>query len=214
MGFSLLIADDHALIRQGIRKLLDAERDLQIVAEATNAAEALDLLSRTKVDLVIMDINMPGQSGIEVLQEIRRRFPKVKVLMLSMHPEETVAVRAMKAGAAGYISKDAPPEELLKAIRKVLSGGKYVSQRLADRLAEDLVEPHKAKLHENLSEREYEVLCLIGKGKTVSEIAKHLSLSVPTITTYRARILQKMKMKTTAELIHYAIRHKLVEPIE
>jgi len=214
MSFSLLIVDDHALIRQGLHKLLASERDLHIVAEATNAAEVLDSLSRTKVDLVIMDINMPGQSGIEVLQDIRKRFPKVKVLMLSMHPEETVAVRAMKAGASGYISKDSPQEELLRAIRKVLSGSRYVSQKLADRLAEDLIEPQVTKLHESLSEREYEVLCLIGKGMTVSEIAKHLSLSVPTITTYRARILQKMKMKTTAELIHYAIRHKLVEPLE
>lgn len=214
MSSSLLIADDHALIRQGLRKLLAPERDLNIVAEAANAAETLDVLSRAKIDLVIMDINMPGRSGIEILQDIRKRFPRVKTLMLSMHPEETIAVRAMKAGASGYISKDAPPEELLKAIRKVLSGSKYVSQRLADRLAEDIVKPYKAKLHEGLSEREYEVLCLIGKGKTVSEIAKHLSLSVPTITTYRARILQKMKMKTTAELIHYAIRHGLVEPIE
>ncbi len=124
-----------------------------------------------KVDLVLLDINMPGRGGIETLQDIRKRFPKVKVLMLSMHPEETVAVRAMKAGASGYISKDAPPEELLKAIRKVLTGGKYVSQKLADRLAEDLVASREAKPHESLSEREYEVLCLIGKGKTVSEIA-------------------------------------------
>lgn len=214
MSFSLLIADDHALIRQGLRKLLAPERDLHIVAETANAAETLDVLSRAKIDLVIMDINMPGRSGIETLQDIRKRFPRVKTLMLSMHPEETIAVRAMKAGASGYISKDAPPEELLKAIRKVLSGGKYVSQRLADRLAEDLVEPQKTTPHETLSEREYEVLCLIGKGKTVSEIAKHLSLSVPTITTYRRRILEKLSLKTTAELIHYAIRHGLVEPIE
>lgn len=211
---SLLIADDHALIRQGLRKLLAPERDLHIAAEAANAAETLDALSRVKIDLVIMDINMPGRCGIEVLQDIKKRFPKVKTLMLSMHPEETIAVRAMRAGASGYISKDAPPEELLKAIRKVLSGGKYVSQRLANRLVEELVEPQKTTPHETLSEREYEVLCLIGKGKTVSEIAEHLSLSVPTITTYRRRILEKLSLKTTAELIHYAIRHGLVEPIE
>lgn len=214
MSFSLLIADDHALIRQGLRKLLDPEHDLHVAGEATRGAEVLEFLAHTKVDLVLLDINMPGRSGIELLQDLRKRFPKVKVLMLSMHPEETVAMRAMKAGASGYVSKDTPPDDLLTAIRKVLRGGKYVSEKLADRLAEDLVTPHGAKPHEGLSEREYEVLCLIGKGKTVSEIARHLSLSVPTITTYRSRILQKMKMKTTAELIHYAIRHGLVEPIE
>lgn len=214
MSFSLLIADDHSLIRQGLRKLLESESDLRVVGEATNAAGVLEFLARTKVDLVLLDINMPGRSGIEVLQDLRKRFPAVRVLMLSMHPEETVAVRAIKAGASGYVSKDAPPEELLRAIRKVLAGSRYVSQSLADRPAENLVTPRDVKPHENLSEREYEVLCLIGKGKTVSEIAKYLSLSLPTITTYRSRILQKMNMKTTAELIHYAIRHGLVEPLE
>jgi DNA-binding NarL/FixJ family response regulator len=211
---NILIADDHALIREGLRKLLAPERDLHIAAEATNAAEALELLSRMKVDLVLLDINMPGRSGIELLYDLRKRFPKVKLLMLSMHPEETVAVRAMKAGASGYISKDAPPEELLNAIRKVLSGRKYVSQKLADQLAEDLAKPELSKPHEILSAREFEILCLFGKGKTVSEIAKKLSLSVPTVTTYRRRILQKLSLKTTAELIHYAIRHNLVEPLE
>lgn len=211
---NILIVDDHALIREGLRKLLNAESDLHVAGEASSAAEVLDMLTRTKVDLVVMDINMPGRSGIETLQDLRARFPKVRVLMLSMHPEENVAIRALKAGALGYVSKNAPPKELLKAIRKVLSGGRYVSQSLADQMAEDLLHPTTQKPHEELSEREYEVLCLIGKGKTVSAIAKHLSLSIPTITTYRSRILQKMKMKTTAELIHYAIRHHLVEPLE
>ncbi len=211
---NILIADDHALIRQGLRKVLDAEKDLQVAGEATNAAEVLDLLSRTKVDLLLLDINMPGRSGIELLQDLRRRFPKVKTLMLSMHPEENVAMRAIKAGAAGFVSKNATPKELLNAIRKVTAGGRYVSQTLADRLAEEIGKPERANLHESLSEREFEVLCLFGRGRTVSEIARQLSLSIPTITTYRSRILQKMSMKTTAELIHYAIRHKLVEPLE
>lgn len=211
---NILIADDHALIRQGLRKIFDAERDIHVAGEATNAAEALDLLSHTKVDLVLLDINMPGRSGIELLQDLRKRFPKVRILILSMHPEETVAVRAMKGGASGYISKNVPPEELLKAIRKVAVGGKYVSATLADRLAEEIVKPKAGQPHEQLSARELEVLSLFGKGKTVSEIAQELSLSIPTITTYRARILQKLNLKTTAELIHYAIRHKLVEPLE
>ena len=210
----ILIADDHTLIRQGLRKLFEAEGDLRVAGEAAVVAEVFDLLSSTKVDLLILDINMPGRSGIEALQDLRTRFPGVRVLILSMYPEETAAVRVLKAGASGYVSKDAAPEELLKAIRKVASGERYVSQSLADRLAEEIVTPHNNKLHESLSEREYEVLCLIGRGKTVTEIARQLSLSIPTITTYRARILMKMNMRTTAELIHYAIRHNLVETIE
>ena len=210
----ILIADDHTLIRQGLRKLFEAEGDLRVAGEAAVVAEVFDLLSSTKVDLLILDINMPGRSGIEALQDLRTRFPGVRVLILSMYPEETAAVRVLKAGASGYVSKDAAPEELLKAIRKVASGERYVSQSLADRLAEEIVTPHNNKLHESLSEREYEVLCLIGRGKTVTEIARQLSLSISTITTYRARILKKMNMRTTAELIHYAIRHNLVETIE
>jgi len=211
---NILLADDHTLIRQGLRKVFDAEKDLRVAGEATNAAEVLDLLSSTKVDLLLLDINMPGRSGIELLQDLRRRFPKVKTLMLSMHPEENVAMRAIKAGAAGFVSKNATPEELLNAIRKVAAGRRYVSQTLADRLAEEIGKPGRANPHESLSEREFEVLCFFGRGKTVSEIARQLSLSVPTITTYRSRILQKMNMKTTAELIHYAIRNNLVEPLE
>jgi DNA-binding NarL/FixJ family response regulator len=210
----ILIADDHTLIRQGLRKLFEAEGDLRVAGEAAVVAEVFDLLSSTKVDLLILDINMPGRSGIEALQDLRTRFPGVRVLILSMYPEETAAVRVLKAGASGYVSKDAAPEELLKAIRKVASGERYVSQSLADRLAEEIVTPHNNKLHESLSEREYEVLCLIGRGKTVTEIARQLSLSISTITTYRARILKKMNMRTTAGLIHYAIRHNLVETIE
>jgi two-component system invasion response regulator UvrY len=210
----ILIADDHALIRQGLRNVFEAERDLRVAGEAADVAGVFDTLSSTKVDLLILDINMPGRSGIEALQDLRTRFPRVRVLILSIYPEETAAIRALKAGASGYVSKDAAPEELLKAIRKVASGERYVSQSLADRLAEEIVTPHNNKLHESLSEREYEVLCLIGRGKTLTEIARQLSLSIPTITTYRVRILMKMNMRTTAELIHYAIRHNLVETIE
>lgn len=211
---SILITDDHALIRQGLRRVLDAEKDLMVAGEASSAAETLDFLSRKKVDLVLLDINMPGRSGVEILKEIRKRHPKTRVLMLSMHAEETIAVRALKAGASGYVSKNAPPDELLRAIRKVAPGGRYVSPHLADRLAEDLAESKTRNLHESLSEREFQVLCLIGTGKTVTQIAKELSLSVPTITTYRTRILGKLKARTTAELIHYAITHKLVESLE
>jgi two-component system invasion response regulator UvrY len=207
----IIIADDHALIRQGLKKTLEGEPDIRIVGEARNAAELLELSAKVPADILIVDINMPGRSGLDVLSELKRRNRKLRVVILSMYPEDSVAVRALKSGASGYVSKENAAEDLVKAIRKVAGGGTYVSTHLAEKLATDLQQKSDKKPHEELSEREYEVLCRIGAGRTVGEIAEELSLSVATISTYRSRILEKMKMKTSAELIHYAVKNKLVE---
>jgi len=207
----ILVADDHELVREGVKKVLSRENDLKIVAEASNASEVLEKLSQTQIDVVLLDINMPGRSGLEVIADIRKYYPGVRTLVLSMLSEETIAVRALKLGAAGYFSKEGFNEELLNAIRKVAAGGRYVSQKLADQLAESLGPDAHQSLHGSLSEREFEVLCLIARGKKVSEIAGELSLGIPTVSTYRTRILEKMKMKTNADLIRYAIQNKLVD---
>ncbi len=208
---NILIADDHAIVRQGLRQIIAEQKDLQVSAEAKTGAEVLDLLRTTRCDIIVMDISMPGRGGLDVLKEIRARYPKLPVLVLSMHPEDQYALRALRAGAAGYITKDSAPEELISAIRKVLTGKKYVSPSLAERLADEVGAAVPGRLlHESLSDRELQVLCLIASGKSVSDIAQELSLSVKTISTYRARILEKMNMKNNAELTHYAIAHKLV----
>ena len=207
----ILVADDHELIREGVKKVLARENDLKIVAEASNAAEVLEQLSQIHVDVVLLDINMPGRSGLEVIADIREYHPRVRTLVLSMLPEETIAVRALKLGASGYFSKEGFNEDLLNAIRKVAAGGRYVTPKFADQLAESLGPDAHTSLHGGLSEREFEVLCLIARGKKVSEIAGELSLGIPTVSTYRTRILEKMKMKTNADLIRYAIQNKLVD---
>ena len=206
-----MIADDHAVVRRGLREILHDEPDLKIVAEATNAQEVLELLRKKPCDVMLLDITMPGKSGIEVLKDIKLEHPKLHVLLLSMHPEGQYAIRALRSGAAGYITKEAAPEELVRAIRKVYCGGKYVSASLAEQLAEDLEAPAFRSTHEVLSNREFEVLRQIASGKTMSQIAEAMSLSVKTISTYRSRILEKLKLKTTAQLMHFAIENKLVE---
>lgn len=206
-----MIADDHAVVRRGLRQILHDEPDLRIVAEATNAQEVLELLRKKPCDVMLLDITMPGKSGIEVLEDIKLEHPKLHVLLLSMHPEGQYAIRALRSGAAGYITKEAAPEELVRAIRKVYCGGKYVSASLAEQLAEDLEAPAFRSTHEVLSNREFEVLRQIASGKTMSQIAEAMSLSVKTISTYRSRILEKLKLKTTAQLMHFAIKNKLVE---
>jgi two-component system invasion response regulator UvrY len=170
----------------------------------------LQLVHEKNWDLMVLDVDLPGKSGLEVLKEIKRERPALPVLVLSVHPEEQFAVRTLRAGAAGFLSKDAAPEELVRAIRKILGGGKYVSEYVADRLLSDLHAKAKETLHEALSDREFQILRLFGAGKTVSEIAAELSISVPTVSTYRARILEKTGLKTTAELVHYAIQNRLV----
>jgi two-component system invasion response regulator UvrY len=205
----ILTVDDHAIVRRGLMHILLDEPDIE-VSEAAESHEALQLVREKNWDLMVLDVNLPGKGGLEVLKEIKRERPALPVLVLSVHPEEQFAVRTLRAGAAGFLSKDAAPEELVRAIRKILGGGKYVSEYVADRLLSDLHAKAKETLHEALSDREFQILRLFGAGKTVSEIAAELSISVPTVSTYRARILEKTGLKTTAELVHYAIQNRLV----
>jgi two-component system, NarL family, invasion response regulator UvrY len=207
----ILIADDHPIVRQGLKQILSEESDMGVFGEAQNSQEVLELVQKQDWDIVILDITMPGRGGIDVLKELKHQYPKLPLLILSMHPEDQYAVRALKAGAGGYLTKESAQEELIKAIRKVVRGGKYISSTLAEKLAFDLETETEKPLHETLSDREHQVLLMIASGKTVSEIAEELSLSVKTIDTYRARILEKMKMKTNAELTHYAIKNLLVD---
>lgn len=207
----VLVADDHAVVRQGLKRILMEEFGPVTFGEACNSQELMEAIRKQEWDILILDITMPGKSGLDALKEIRQIRPGLPVLVLSMHPEDQFAVRVLKAGAAGYMTKERAPEELISAIKKALAGGKYVSSSLAERLAFNLEEEGEKTPHEMLSDREYEVLCMIASGKTVGEIADILYLSVKTVSTYRARILEKMKMRTNAELTHYAIKNRLVE---
>jgi two-component system, NarL family, invasion response regulator UvrY len=206
----ILIVDDHPVVRQGLRQVLADEPDMKVAGEAANANELLEQLRREAWDIVLLDITMPGRGGLEVLKDMRRERAKLPVLVLSMHPEDQFGLRVLKAGASGYLTKDTAPEELVKAIRKVCGGGKYISPMLAEQLAVrlDIDEPRPP--HEFLSDREYQVMCLIASGKRVGDIAKELSLSVKTISTYRLRILEKMGFRTNAELTRYAIERGLI----
>lgn len=206
--FRILTIDDHEVVRDGIKGIFAP--DAAEFGEARSGIEALELVRRSDWDVAVLDISLGGRSGLEVLKEIKELRPRLPVLMLSMHAEEQYAVRAFKAGAAGYISKSSSRDELRAAILKVISGGRYVSPALAEQMVVDLSASDKAP-HETLSDRELEVLCLIASGKTVGEIAAQLSLSDKTISTYRRRILDKMGLKTSAELTHYAIRNNLVD---
>ncbi len=211
MTIRVLIADDHPLIRRGLRDILGQDTGMQVTAEAANAAEALQAVRRGGVDVVLMDITMPGRSGVDGLKDIKSEFPSIPVLMLSIHPEDQYALRVLKAGASGYLTKESAPEELVSAIQKVVSGGRYVSPSLAERLAAEIGGGGGRPAHELLSDREYEVLCQIGRGKSVSQIAGEMSLSVKTVSTYRARILEKLGLEHTADLIRYAIEKGLVD---
>ena len=207
----ILIADDHAVVREGLRQIIAKHADLVVAGEAVSGPDVLSKIRSSSYDVVLLDLSMPGRSGLEILREIRSEHRNLPVLILSVHPEELYAVRALKAGASGYMTKESAPEQLIEAIRKVSGGGKYISQSLAERLANELDNDSDRAPHERLSDREYQVLCMLGSGKTVKEIAEELSLSVPSISTYRARILEKMNMKNNAELTHYAIRNGLVD---
>jgi DNA-binding NarL/FixJ family response regulator len=206
----ILLTDDHALVRQGLRLILADHFKDATFGEARNAHDALTKVWKEKWDVVVLDVTMPGRSGLEVLKEIKRSKPKLPVLVVSMHPEDQFAVRILKAGAAGYLTKESAGEELVGAIKKVTGGGKYISPSLAERMASYLAIDVQKAPHERLSDREFLVLRMIASGKPVSEIAKELSLSVATISTYRARLLEKMDMKNNAELTHYAIQKGLV----
>jgi two-component system, NarL family, invasion response regulator UvrY len=206
----ILIVDDHTVVRRGLKQIVSEETDMEVAGEARNAHEMLSLVRKQQCDVVVADISMPGRSGLDVLKELKQERPKLPVLVLSMHPEDQYAVRALKLGAAGYMTKESAPEELVKAIRKVVTGGRYVSPALAEKLALDLATETERPAHESLSEREHQVFCMIARGKTVKEIADELALSVKTISTYRTRILEKLAMKNNAEIIHYAISNKVV----
>ncbi|MBI4427523.1 MAG: response regulator transcription factor [Ignavibacteriales bacterium] len=207
----VLIADDHVVVRHGLRKILGEHSDMSVVGEANNATEALALAQNTKADVLLLDITMPDKSGLDILKDLKRAKPKLPVLILSMHPEAQFAVRVLRAGGSGYLTKDAPPEELARAIRKVATGGKYVGSLLAEQLASMTEANIQRPPHEKLSDREFQVLRLIAQGKTLTEIAAILALSVKTISTYRARILDKMNMKSNAEIARYTVEHKLIE---
>ncbi len=199
----LLIADDHPIVRAGLRRIAADHPGITVVGEAASAAEVLERVIETPSDVVLLDVSMPGPSFIEVLQQVRKEHPSVKVLVLSVHPEDQWAVRALRAGAAGYLTKDHSPEQLIEAIRKVYRGGKYVSAALAERLATGLEAGTSTVLHERLSDREYEVLRGLGTGLSVKVLAERLGLSAKTVSTYRTRILEKMQMVTNADLIRY-----------
>jgi two-component system invasion response regulator UvrY len=209
MKTRILIADDHAVVRRGLKQIIAETPDIVIADEATNGREVLDKIRNGDFDEVLLDIAMPDKDGMDVLNQIKYERPELPVLMLSMYPEEQFAVRALRAGASGYLTKESAPDELVTAIRRVSAGGKYVSSALAEKLA-SLLQNIERPPHEALSDREYKVMCLIASGKTVTEIAGELSLSIKTISTYRARVLGKMKMRNNAELTHYAIRNHLV----
>ncbi len=207
----ILIADDHPVVRKGLKDIIQATPDMTVSGEASKGQEVLENVRKIDFDVVVLDIAMPGRSGLDILKELKSGKPELPVLILSIHPEEQYAVRVLKAGASGYLTKDSAPDELITAIRKVSRGKKYISDSLAEKLAYDLEIGAEKPLHETLSDREYEVMCRIASGKTVKEIAEELYLSVKTISTYRSRILEKMKMRSSAELTHYAIKHGLVE---
>ncbi len=207
----ILIADDHAVVREGLRQIIAKQPDMLVTGEATGGQDALNKIREASYDVMLLDISMPGRGGLEILGDIKREHPELRVLVLSIHPENLYAVRALKAGASGYLTKDSAPEQLVDAIRKVSQGGKYISPTLAEKLAFELESDSDRPPHEKLSDREYQVLCILASGKTVKEIAEELSLSVPSISTYRARILEKMNLKNNAELTHYAIRNGLVD---
>jgi DNA-binding NarL/FixJ family response regulator len=206
----LLIADDHPIVREGLRRIVQDAPGLEVVGEVATSDDLFARLPRLPADIVLLDVTMPGPGFLEVLQRLRSEHSTVAVLVLSVHPEDQYAVRALRAGASGYLTKDHSPEELTEAIRRVHRGHKYVSSQLAERLAADLTVGARDVRHEVLSDREYEVLCLLGSGRTVKDIAGSLQLSPKTVSTYRTRVLEKMHATSNADLVRYAAAHGLI----
>lgn len=207
----IFIADDHAIVRKGLKQIISETPDMIVSEEADNGLEALDKISENNYDVILLDISMPGKNGLEILRLVKRKKPKLPVLMLSVHPEEQYAIRSLRAGASGYLTKESAPDELIAAIRKISKGGKFVNASLAEKLISELEIYVEKPSHEMLSDREYQVMCMSAMGKTLKEIAQELSLSIQTVSTYRTRILEKMKMNSIAEVIRYAVKHGLVE---
>jgi DNA-binding NarL/FixJ family response regulator len=212
MTTRLLIADDHAIMRDGLRRIIEGTPDLVVAAEAVNAAEVIDLVRSARCELVLLDLSMPGASGIDLIKHVRAIAPSAKILVLSMHAEQQYAVRAIRAGASGYLTKDCPADLLIKAIRKVAAGGVYISQAVGEQLALD-VTPHtgEGQLHKLLTDREYEVFFALVAGQSVTDIAQRLHLSVKTVSTHKARIFDKMGLDSIAALVRYAVAHNLTE---
>ncbi len=207
----IIIADDHAFLREGIKKTIQDEIDMVIVGEASNGSDALNIIRELDPDVVIMDISMPGKSGLDLLKDLKIMKKKYRILILSMHPEDRFAIRALKAGASGYLTKESAPDELVKAIRTVLTGRKYVSKALAEKLADILSDDMDKQPHELLSDREYEVFIKIASGKKAVDIAAEISISVHTVNTYRARILEKLNINSNVELTQYAMHNNLID---
>lgn len=208
----VLIADDHPVVRQGVKQILTEELQLKQFDEARNAREVLEKVSRNKWDILILDINLPDMSGLEILRQLKKVHPDLPVLVLTVFDEDQIAIRVLKAGASGFVTKETMPNELIAAVKKIHSGGKYVSPSLAEKLVFNIYTEEEKPVHHKLSNREYQVICLIAAGKSVKQIAEELYLSIQTIRTYRTRILEKMELNTDAELIHYAIQHGLIHP--
>ncbi len=210
-AIKILLADDHTIVREGLKQILAETPDMVVLDEAKNGQEVLDKIQQNEHDVVLLDISMPGRSGLDVLKQIKSERPKTAVLVLSMYSEEQYALRALKAGASGYLTKESAPDKLIEAIRKVSEGRKYISPSVAEKLAFNLELGEEKPPHESLSDREYQVMCMIASGKTVKEIASDLALSVKTISTYRTRILEKMGLRNNSALTHYAVQNRLVE---
>lgn len=207
----ILIADDHPLFREGMKKIIKEEPDMKIVAETESPPEVLELINTSKPDLLMLDISLPGRSGIDITKDVRSFHPKLPIIIISMHAEERFAVRALKAGASAYLNKECDAKVVLEAVRVVVTGKKYITPKVAEQLAHDVDSSASKLTHELLSDREFEVMQLIASGKTIRDIAEQLSLSINTINTYRMRIFEKMNLKTNIDLVHYSIQHGLID---
>ena len=208
---NILMVDDHSIVREGLRRIIEEKEEMKVASEATTGEEALHLISKEIFDIVLLDISMPGKNGLQTLKEIKKYKSTIPILMLSMHAEEQYALRAIKAGASGYLTKDSAPEQLVIAIKKVCSGRKYISPEVAELLATDLYHKENKQSHEYLSDREFEIMKLLVKGHSARKMATALSISDKTVSTYRSRIMKKMHMSNISELIHYAIENNLVD---
>ncbi|HSB72795.1 MAG TPA: response regulator transcription factor [Candidatus Methylomirabilis sp.] len=209
----IIIADDHPVVRRGLRQILAEEADMRVVGEAQNAEELLALVRKQGCEVLVTDISMPGRSGLEALKEVKHEYPKLPVLVMSVYSEDQFGVQALKLGASGYLNKGNVTEELVQAIRKVVTGGRHITAALAEKLASHLVTETDRPLHQILSVREHQFLCMLGMGKSLKEIAQELDLSVQTISTFRNRTLEKMGMKSNAQLVHYAVSHRLLDRV-
>ena len=210
----IVVADDHAIVREGLKQLLTASSDLEVVGEARDGHEVIQRVRELEFDLLLLDMSMPGKSGIELIKHVRAEKPRLRILILSMHEEHQYAIRAIRAGASGYITKESATSKLVEAIRKVASGGAYISAAVAEQLALGAMPGNKGLPHESLSDREFQVFRMLAEGKSVSDIAERLTLSVKTVSTHKANVMQKMGLENPGELIRYAITHRLVQGLE